>query len=42
VLRVCGKGTKGRLDPAAACGRASHRPGHRRPRQRADPPQQPR
>ena len=31
-----------RADPAAASGRAGDRPGHRRPRHRADPAQQPR
>jgi integrase len=43
VLRVCGKGTKVVLIPLppAACRRASHRPGHRRPYQRVDPAQQP-
>ena len=42
VLRVCGKGTKGRPGPAASSGRPGHRQGNRPPGTRADPAQQPR
>jgi site-specific recombinase XerD len=42
VLRVCGKGGKGRLGAAASCGRPGHRPRHRRPDAGPDPAQQPR
>ena len=41
VLRVCGKGTKGRPGPAASSGRPGHRQGNRPPGTRADPAQQP-
>ena len=42
VLRVCGKGTKGRPGPAAARSRPGHRPGDRISHARAGPAQQPR
>ena len=37
AARVCGKGTKVVLHPAAASGWAGHRPRDRHPQQRADP-----
>jgi integrase/recombinase XerD len=39
VLRVCGKGGKGRPDPAATSRWAGHRPGDRDPGRRPDPAQ---
>ena len=42
VLRVCGKGTKGRPGPAATRGQPGHRPGNRPPGPRADPAEHPR